>query len=716
MLFDAQAFTLREQDSIAILTLDLKDQSVNKLTRQTIIDLEEVFDLIKNNDALKGLVVCSAKSDFIVGADITEFLSQFNEPHESIVSDLMNTHKIFNKLEDLPMPTLMAINGLALGGGCELALCADYRMMAEDAQIGLPEVKLGIFPGFAGTVRLPRVIGLDNAIEWICGGKQNKAGEALKVGLAQAVVAEENLLDAAIKQMQLMIEQKFDFKKHREEKLQPLLLNNIESMMAFETSIGFVAAKAGRHYPAPVAAIKCMQKHAQLSRGDAQLIEADGFAKIAKTDVAKNLIGLFMADQKVKKVSKKYSKDIKEIDHMAVLGAGIMGGGIAYQAASKNLTVLMKDVREEGIALGLDEANKLCSKQVERKKYTVLEAGACLNRIRPTMSYGDFNQTELVVEAVVENPKIKKMVLAETEENISDQTVLASNTSTISIDDLASDLKRPELFCGMHFFNPVHRMPLVEIIRGKKTSEKTIGSVVSLAKKMGKTPIVVNDCPGFFVNRVLFPYFGGFTELVKAQVDFHLVDKIMEKFGWPMGPAYLLDVVGLDTAFHAQQVMAQGFPERMSADDQNAVAKLHGEDRFGEKNKLGFYQYIKNKKGKFDKKADDKVTELLYPDGYKELAEQDVILRLMAPMLFEVARCLEEGIVASAQEADMALIYGIGFPPHLGGALKYLDNYGLAKFLDDCSAFESISPLYVIPEFLKEKAKNNELFYRGEEA
>jgi 3-hydroxyacyl-CoA dehydrogenase / enoyl-CoA hydratase / 3-hydroxybutyryl-CoA epimerase / enoyl-CoA isomerase len=248
-----------------------------------------------------------------------------------------------------------------------------------------------------------------------------------------------------------------------------------------------------------------------------------------------------------------------------VLGAGIMGGGIAYQSASKGTPILMKDIKEEAIELGLKEARKLFAKQVERGKLTTEQMAEKLTNIRPTLSYGDFGHVDLVVEAVVENPKVKDAVLTEVEGLVGEETILASNTSTISITRLAENLKRPENFCGMHFFNPVHRMPLVEVIRGEKTGDAAVAATVAYARAMGKTPIVVNDCPGFLVNRVLFPYFGGFSKLVEQGADFQHIDKVMEKFGWPMGPAYLLDVVGMDTAVHAGEVMAEGFPDRMAA-------------------------------------------------------------------------------------------------------------------------------------------------------
>jgi len=323
-----------------------------------------------------------------------------------------------------------------------------------------------------------------------------------------------------------------------------------------------------------------------------------------------------------------------------------------------------------------------------------------------------------VVEAVVENPKVKGAVLSEVEGLVGDETILASNTSTISITRLASSLKRPENFCGMHFFNPVHRMPLVEVIRGEKTSDAAVAATVAYARAMGKTPIVVNDCPGFLVNRVLFPYFGGFSQLMAQGADFQRVDKVMEKFGWPMGPAYLLDVVGMDTAVHAGEVMAEGFPERMGSlggnGEKSAIQAMFENDRLGQKNDRGFYAYEEDRKGKPKKVSDEAAIALVksVAKESREFSDEEIISRMMVPLCLETVRCLEDGIVGTPAEADMALIYGIGFPPFRGGALRYVDAMGVAAFVklaDDLA--EELGPLYAPTEKLREMAAAGETFY-----
>ncbi len=715
MIYSGKTLTVEaNQDAIVLLTLDLEGESVNKLASYVLKELGEAVEAIKATADLKGLVIRSAKEAFVVGADITEFHQMFEKDEAFLIDMNMNIHGIFNAIEDLPFPTVTAINGLALGGGCEITLTTDFRVMADSAKIGLPETKLGIIPGWAGCVRLPRLIGADNAIEWICGGTENRADKALAVGAVDAVLPVAELDAAALDILARANAGELDYQARRLEKTSPLKLNAIEQMMAFETAKGFVAGKAGPHYPAPVEAIKVIQKGAGESRERAQAIEAKTFARMALTDVAFNLVGLFMNDQVVKKKAKGYEKQASEIKQAAVLGAGIMGGGIAYQSASKGTPILMKDINGEAIELGLKEARKLFGKGVERGKLTTEKMAQGLSNIRPTLSYGDFGNVDLVVEAVVENPKVKASVLAELEDNVAEDAILTSNTSTISITRLAESLKRPENFCGMHFFNPVHRMPLVEVIRGEKSSDAAIAATVAYARQMGKTPIVVNDCPGFLVNRVLFPYFGGFSLLVEKGADYQRVDKVMEKFGWPMGPAYLLDVVGMDTAVHANAVMAEGFPDRMARDGKTAIQVMYDNKRLGQKNDLGFYRYEEDRKGKPKKLADDEAQALVAQvvSETREFSDEDIIARMMVPLCMETIRCLEDDIVGSPAEADMALIYGIGFPPFRGGALRYVDAMGVAEFvaLADSLADE-LGPLYRPTEALRERAKRGEAFY-----
>ncbi len=714
MLFEGQSLTVADvQNGIYEMRFDLKDSSVNKFNQATLKELEEGINALQRQDGVNGLLLTSAKKSFFVGADINEFGGLFQQPEAEIVAALLEIDAIFSSIEDLSCPTVVAINGEALGGGLEVCLTCDYRVMADNAKIGLPEVKLGILPGWGGTVRLPRMIGVDNAIEWIATGSNKRAAAALKDGAVDAVVAEEHLRDAAIKLLQDCIDGKFDYLERREEKKAPLPLSTIERTMAFESARGVVGAKAGPHYPSPMTIISVIEKHASLDRDSAFKVEATAFAKLTKSPVTASLIGIFMKDQFLKKQSKQLTESAREVKKAAVLGAGIMGGGIAYQSASKNVPILMKDINQPALDDGLAESDKLFFKQVKRGRLDQAGAAAAMHRIVPTLSYGDFGDVDLVVEAVVENPKIKQSVLAEVEGVIAEEAILTSNTSTISIDLLAQGLKRPENFCGMHFFNPVHLMPLVEVIRGEKTGDVAVATTVAYARKLGKTPIVVNDCPGFFVNRVLFPYFGGFSLLIAQGADFTRVDKLMERWGWPMGPAYLLDVVGIDTGHHGGEVMAEGFPDRMKYDYTTAVDLLYKAERFGQKNGVGFYRYELDKRGKPKKLPDADTAGVIAASvtEQREFTDEQIIERMMIPMCIETVRCLEEGIVSGPADADMGLVYGIGFPPFRGGVLHYMDSIGMAEFCKMCEQYAELGALYHPTDGMKKMAADNKSFF-----
>ncbi len=715
MIYSGQAITVQMLDNgIAELCFDLEGESVNKFNSLTVGELKEATQALHDAKDVKGVLVTSGKDVFIVGADITEFGRNFSASPEELIAGMMATNtEIFNRFEDLNVPTVAAINGIALGGGLEMGLVCDYRVMSTKAKIGLPETKLGIVPGFGGTVRLPRLIGSDNAVEWIASGKDQRADKALAAGAVDAVVEPEKLKEAGIDLLNRCIAGEFDYKAKRQEKLDPLLLNDMEAMVSFETAKAFISGQAGKHYPAPVTAVKIIQKAAKMGRDEALMEEAKGFVKLAKTPVAKNLVGLFLGDQDVAKTGKTWAKKTTPVTKAAVLGAGIMGGGIAYQSASKGTPIMMKDIAQEGIDLGLSEASKLLSKMVDRGRMKPAKMAEVLNRIDPTLSYENFESVDLVVEAVVENPKVKQIVLAEAEGKITADTILTSNTSTISINFLAEALERPENFCGMHFFNPVHKMPLVEVIRGEKTSDAAVARTVGYALAMGKKPVVVNDCPGFLVNRILSPYMGAFMGLVNKGADFTAIDKVMEKFGMPMGPAYLCDVVGIDTGVHAGAVMSEGFPERMSRDFKTTSELLFEQDRYGQKNGKGYYSYELDKKGRPKKVVDESVYELFAPhcDARKEFSDEEIIDGLMIPLCLEAVRCLEEGIAASATDIDMSLIYGIGFPPFRGGALHYIDDMGVAEFVARADKLADYGPLYTPTDRLREMAANGESFF-----
>ncbi|MFK8018257.1 MAG: fatty acid oxidation complex subunit alpha FadB [Pseudomonadales bacterium] len=713
MIYQGQTITVEGQPGgVAELSFNNQTASVNKFDQATVTELGQATAAIAASDAI-AVLVSSAKPVFIVGADINEFGKLRESSEEGIIEHLVGTNAVFTAFEDLDVPKVVAINGFALGGGFELCLTCEYRIAAEHAKVGLPEVSLGLFPGFGGTVRLPRVIGFDNAVQWIATGKEQRSNDALKVGAIDSVVAVDKLRDAALRVIEQCLAGDLDWRARREEKMNPLPLNGLEMIMSATTAKGMVAQQAGRNMPAPMASVKLMERAAGMGRDEALVAEHHGFAAIICTPQAVAMSGLFLSDQYIGKQAQTWAKQASPVKLAAVLGAGIMGGGIAYQSAYKGTPIVMKDINDDGIQLGLSEANSLLAKRVSRGRMTPKQMGETLNRINPTLSYDDLKGVDMVVEAVVENPKVKHIVLAEVEEILDDTAILSSNTSTISINYLAECLKRPENFCGMHFFNPVHAMPLVEVIRGEKTSDAAVAKTTAYALALGKKPIVINDCPGFLVNRVLFPYFAGFMGLLKLGADFQAVDKVMEKWGWPMGPAYLQDVIGLDTGVHAAGVLADGFPDRMSQTFKDATTALFEAGRLGQKNAKGFYQYVPDKRGKIKKTVDPEAYELIKPHvgESREFSEQEIIERMMVPMCTEIARCLEEGVVASVAEADMALIYGVGFPVFRGGVFRWMDSVGIAAVVEMADKYAAEAAVYAPTEKMREMAAANATYY-----
>ncbi len=715
MLYHGQAIQIEvDADGFAELRFDLSGESVNKFNAVTLRELREGLDRVAGESGVKGMLLTSAKDVFIVGADITEFGDWFAQPAEALKDQMLEVHRTFSALEDLPFPTVAAINGIALGGGFEVALACDYRVMATTAKVGLPEVKLGIFPGWGGTVRLPRVIDLDKAIEWITQGRDHDADEALKCGAVDETTTPDALLESAKDVLRRCRAGELDHASRRREKAEPIRLGDQERNGIFAAAREQLAKHAGEHYPAPGIALDAMERHVLTSREEASDIECQAFTEVVRTDAAHSLVGLFLNDQAMKREARQYEKSARPLESAAVLGAGIMGGGIAYQSALKGTPIVMKDIKQEAIDQGLAEARKQMTKRIERGRAREDELEKVLGRITPTLSYDDVGEADIVIEAVVENRDVKKSVLAEVESVVGDKAVIATNTSTISVDELATALEKPERFCGMHFFNPVPVMPLVEVIRGERTSEETVATTVAFARAMSKSPIVVNNCPGFLVNRILFPYFNGFELLLRDGADFRQVDRAMESFGWPMGPAYLMDVVGIDTGHHAAAVVAEGYPDRMKLDFKSASTLMYENGRLGQKSGSGYYRYERDAKGRPAKAEDEAAFDIVarVATGKREFSDEEIQWRMMIPMCLEAVRCYEEGIVSSAAAVDMGLIWGLGFPPFRGGALRYIDTVGASRFCEMADRFSELGRAYEPTEGLRDMAKRGDRFFK----
>jgi 3-hydroxyacyl-CoA dehydrogenase/enoyl-CoA hydratase/3-hydroxybutyryl-CoA epimerase/enoyl-CoA isomerase len=710
MLWEGKTLRVaRLEEGVAELCFDRRGQAVNALDRAALAELDAALDALYAADNVRGLIVTSLKDSFIVGADIFEFASTFSLPEAQLRAWDATCSAIFTRLEDVPYPSVSVINGLALGGGLELALTSDFRVAATTARVGLPEVGLGIVPGFGGTVRLPRVGGAAVALDWIVSAGMKTAEVAKNACVVDIVCEPERLRSVALSCLREAIGHPDEWKARRRARLAPF-------EMAAETfeRARVAARRYGPHFPAAAAAVELIRDAASLSREKALGLEADTFAKLAKTEGAASLAGIFVNEQVLKKKSRDVARIARPVHRAAVLGAGIMGGGIAYQSALHGTPVIMKDIAQASLDLGMREAVKLLGKHVGSGKMSAEEAQRVEQSIVPTLGFERFGSVDLVIEAVVEDIGTKRGVLADVEQRIPDSAVLVSNTSSLSIAELSTALARPENFAGMHFFNPVPLMTLVEVIRGPKTSPQTIAAVVNFARSMGKTPVVVADCPGFLVNRILTAYIVAFLMLVRDGVNFIAIDEAMEAFGWPMGPAYLQDVVGMDTASHVIDILSAGYRPRMDLGGQHAVAMLAAAGRLGQKSGTGFYRYVRDEKGRIQKQIADDTSRLLasvQPHGACDLSPEDIVLRMMLPMVIEAARCLEEGIAESAGDIDMSLVLAVGFPRHLGGPLRYADILGARQIVDACERLAPLGPLYEPSSGLRKMAERNGRYF-----
>ncbi|MDB5967723.1 MAG: fatty acid oxidation complex subunit alpha FadB [Hydrocarboniphaga sp.] len=701
-------------DGLAELCFDRENDGINKLDKRTVAELGQAVAVIEQDETIRGALVSSAKDVFIVGADITEFGAMFQLTADEIAVFNGVQNRVFTALETLRVPSVVAINGFALGGGLECALACDFRVMSATAQVGLPEVKLGLFPGFGGTVRLPRVANAQVAIDWIASGAPSKAEAARAAGVVDEITAPEALREAALKLLRKAVAGEADWKSRRATKDSALPLSVEHAGALFAAGREKVAKQSPKHQPAALAAVEVMEAAASQGREGALLLEARGFGAICKTQAASSLVQIFLNDQVLKKKFKAHARNARPLKQAAVLGAGIMGGGIAYTSALRGTPVLMKDIQQKQLDLGTGEAQKLLVRQVKSGRLKQETADAVLASIRPQLDYAGFEQVDAVVEAVVESIKVKHAVLTELENVLRDDAVIASNTSSLRIDDLAAPLKRPENFVGMHFFNPVPMMPLVEVIRGSCTSDVAASTIVGYGVAMGKTPIVVKDCPGFLVNRILTPYMLAFSHLVADGADFVAVDQAMEAFGWPMGPAYLNDVIGLDTAVHVNRIISDGYPDRMKWTWAYSGELLVNMGRLGQKNGFGYYRYETDPAGKPKKRVAADTYELLkavQPNGKRDFSAQEIVDRMMLPLIVEGARALEDGIVGSAIELDMALLLGLGLPQYLGGVLKYADWLGLDRVVSLSDRYAVLGPMYQVPQKLREMAARGERYY-----
>lgn len=715
-MYQGRKLTLQPLDDHLIeLHFNAVQSAVNIFDQETVAELDEALTHLEQASDLRGLLVTSGKNVFVAGANIHEFGDVFGTDHATFRHFVSPNNRNILRLEHLHFPVVVAIGGAAMGGGLEFCLGCDYRIMSRNAVVGLPETTLGIIPGWGGTVRLPRVIGFAEAVTIVASGRPCNAGKALEVGLVDAVVAPDQLREEALATLRRCVAGDLDYEARRKAKHEPLAHSLAEFGQLVVAARAAVEKLAGRHWNAPLVALDSMAKSGLLPLPEALEVEFEHFYDVTSRAEARAMVGNFVNDQALSRIARQYASAAREVKQVAVLGAGVMGGGIAYQNALKGYPVWMKDIQQQALDVGMAEAETLMGKRVDRGQLELERGRELLARITPTLGYQGIEAAQVVIEAVVENVAIKRALLADVENRVAQDTVLASNTSTIAIDRLADALQRPENFCGMHFFNPVHAMPLVEVVRGANTSEQTLATVVAHAMAMGKKVLVVNDCPAFFVNRTLFPSIFAFDQLVKEGVDFEIIDAAVEAWGMPMGPAYLMDVVGIDVAVHCFSALEGGYPDRMAPNPAaSALCLMSRQQRFGQKNGRGFYAYVEGQGGRTAKTSDPDAHALIaahLSPGKMALEAEDIALRIMLPMAIEAARALEEGIIGSAAEGDMGLIYGLGFPASRGGIFRWMDELGLAEVCRQADRFEAFGTLYRPTDRMRTMADSGARYY-----
>jgi len=702
-------------EGLVEIRFDRVEGSVNKLDNGTVDEFRQAVAAVADRPDVRGVLVASEKDAFIVGADITEFGAKFRKGAGQIAEGVLESNQAFIAFEDLNVPTVVAINGFALGGGLELALAGALRVMASDAQVGLPEVSLGLFPGFGGTVRMCRVAGVEVAVDWVAGGAPARAPAALQAGVVDEVVEPAALRDAALALLRRCANGEVDWKARQQRKREVVAVPAAARALLFETLKARVHKSSPKHQPAAMMAVELMEEGCGLARVEALALEAQAFGRVAKTQAAASLVQRFLNDQVVKKLARQRARQGRPVRQVAVLGAGIMGGGIAHAAASSGAQVRLKDISQAQLDLGLGESRRVLDGQVKKGRLSADNAAAVLSSIRPQLDEAGFGEVDIVVEAIVENLEVKRKVLSALEPGLREDALIATNTSSLQLDAIGQPLGRRANFVGMHFFNPVPVMPLVEVVRGRETSEQAVATAMAWALAMRKTPILVSDVPGFLVNRILGPYTNAFVRLVGEGVDFEQIDRAMEDFGWPMGPAYLSDVVGLDTAAHVGDVIGAGYPDRMRPSERNASKLMVQQGRLGQKNGSGFYRYERDpESGRLRKHSDPSAHALLAPwrnSDAAPLSREAIVDRIMLPVLLEAVHALQDGTVGTAAELDMAMLLGVGWPAYLGGPLTMIDWLSPAEVVTRCDRLAAVGPEYAVPPALREMAASGRRFY-----
>ena len=664
---------LEINQNVARIIFDLENEKVNKLSFEILKEFDEKLNIIKDDSSIKALVIDSAKKDiFIAGADIKEIEKLKDE--KEVYDSLMEVHQIFNKLENLTIPTIAYINGACMGGGLELALACKYRVITTNAKtkLAFPEIKLGIFPGFAGTIRAPKIIGLVAALDLILTGKTIDAKKAYKLNLADIIfddAQKEFMLDDFIKKaIYGTIEKRIDFNL-----LNYAPLNEI----VFNKTLKGLLNKVNKDFQAPFVALEVIRATINKEFEDSIKVEAREFAKLAITKESKNMIKLFFLFEKL---NKNFEKTQNPISNAVVLGNGVMGKGIIW-LFSKYLNDVRIKIRDISHANEIiKDVSKIYDYLIKSRKMTKNEVDFKLNKISYTDKFNGFKNFDFIIEAIIEDEETKKDTYKQIENIVNENAIIATNTSSISIEKLASEIKNKENFLGVHFFNPVNLMPLVEVIPTSNTSKETINKVFELLITAGKTPILVGDCAGFIVNRILLPYLNEAAFILEEGSKIEKIDSLIKDFGMPMGPFTLADTVGIDIGYKVAKILNEAYGSRMPI--ASIIEKMNDAKFLGLKTKAGFYEYD----GK-DKYVNTHVTSMIQ-NNTKIFEDEQIVQRCIYIMINEASRCLEENIVSDASIIDFAMITGTGFPAYKGGLLSYANDIGLKNILESLRTFE----------------------------
>jgi 3-hydroxyacyl-CoA dehydrogenase/enoyl-CoA hydratase/3-hydroxybutyryl-CoA epimerase len=699
------------EDGIAWLRLDDPGKKVNTLSTRLFEWFEAQIDRVER-ERPEGLVIYSGKPDgFVAGADLEELLALVDPA--DVHAMLQRGHELMERLVALPFPTVAAIHGACLGGGLELALACKRRVATEHpkTKLGLPEVQLGLLPGLGGTQRLPRLIGVPDALDLILTGRQVDARKARRLGLVDDTCTPFDLRTAAVRAVRDRGEAKKTKKPIASRAGNFLSRTPLGGPVVWDKARAGVMGKTGGNYPAPLVAIDIVREGLKLPLRRALDLEAGAFSELVTSETAKNLISIFFAKNEVEARAGKIARAARPVETVGVLGAGFMGAGIAQVLAQKGVPIVLKDKDLAGVGRGYAFAQQQFRERVKRRRATEADAKRDLGKILPTVEYEALRRADFVVEAVFEDLEVKRAVLRETEAVAPESLIFASNTSAIPIARLAETSRRPERVVGMHFFSPVAKMPLLEVIRHPGTSEETLATTVAVGRTMGKTVIVVGDGPGFFTSRVLGAMLNEAAWMLAEGADIERVDLAMTRWGWPVGPFALLDEVGLDVARHAGQVVRDALGERVAPPP--IFERMIADKRLGRKGKRGFYLYEEGKKGKSSKRVDPAVYPLL---GWREapISDPEIVERCWLQMLNETARCMEEGIITNPADVDIGVIFGFGFPPFRGGLLREADRQGLAWVVEKLDGYAERHGERLRPApLLRDMAGRGARFYKG---